>query len=219
MGELVLANEVSEAAIDARVAAYFTDVVARKTDASRSFDALRRDLEVHGAPAALIERARRASDENVHHARIAAALVLRFGGTLTRSSGIVETAKWAARPLGEVARENAKTRCVRGACSAALAGFQAHHAELSAVRHAMARIAYDEERHVALVWRVHAWACGVLGAAGRAWLQRAIEDQARTAPIDDFVTEDARLARALGLPRAEQARAIVAGMLQALAAG
>src|SRR5262249_51281795 len=105
-----------------------------------AFEALGRELSAHGAPASLIERAKKAQRDEKRHRRAMSALAARFGVAVQP----VELEPLAVRPLFEVAIENAVEGCVRETWGAAVAAFQGEVALDRAVRRAMRSIAADE---------------------------------------------------------------------------
>jgi len=128
-----------------------------------AFVRLGRELVAHGAPRALVRRARLAAAEEVRHAQIVGALARRFG----------VTPRWprvpvgCVRPLEHVARENAMEGCVRETYGALVARYQAVHAREAVIRNVYGRIAVDEARHAGLSWDVARWADRRLSRAER----------------------------------------------------
>jgi hypothetical protein len=106
----------------------------------------------------------------------------------------------AARPLCDIAVENAVEGCVRETYGALAASWQAVKAADPEVRDAMRTIARDEVRHAALSFRLHRWLAPRLGAEDqariRAEARRAIEDL-RTAAASPSASE---LVRDAGVP-------------------
>jgi hypothetical protein len=178
-----------------------------------AFARLARELAHHGAPGPLRRAAERARRDEVRHAATMRGLARGHGGLLARVAG---RAGKAARPLAEVAIENAVEGCVRETWGAAVAAFQARSAGVPAVRAAMAAIARDEARHAALAWRVHAWALGALDEGARRRCERALRDEAAALHRELADTTGSDTARALGLPTGAAARSLAAGVDRAL---
>lgn len=128
-----------------------------------AFERLARELVAHGAPAALVARARAAARDEIRHARAMTALATRHGAT-PRAIAIGEL---PIRSLEAIAIENAVEGCVREAYGALVATFQAERAA-PALRRVFRSIARDERRHAALSEAVAAWLDAALSPAGRA---------------------------------------------------
>jgi hypothetical protein len=175
-----------------------------------AFARLGRELEAHGAPAALVRGARRAAADEVRHRRMMTALARRFGA---EPAPLPERFPSHVRPLVAVAAENAAEGCVREALGAVIARVQAARAGDRAVRAGLRAIARDEARHAELAFRVRAWSHARLSAGERRRVRAAAEGEL------DAVAAEARaaapspaLARDLGLPSAGLTVEIVAGM-------
>lgn len=191
------------------VAAWLREMGALELAAVPAFHELARDLAHHGAPRALVGRARAAAADEVRHARAMAALLGRRIG----HARIEAHAEHRPVPsLEALALHNAVEGCAREALGALEAAHQALHAEDDALRTTMASIAADEARHAVLSLDVDRWAQRQLGeregARVRAARAAAIEAMART-PCADPATR-----RLLGLPDAPAREA----MIRALAA-
>jgi len=170
-----------------------------------AFRLLHAELATHRAPASLLRAARRAERDEVRHARVTARLARRFGG----APAPARVAKVAARPLDEVALENAVEGCVRETFGALVAGFQAERAADPTIRRAMKGIARDETRHAALSWAVARWASRRLSGGAEARVQagcrRAIEALRREAGAG----VDGEMETRAGLPNADEQRALL----------
>jgi len=169
-----------------------------------AFRQLARELFVHGAPSALVARARRAANDEVRHARTMTWLAGEHGVAPERPT----VRRAAARPLLEVARDNAVEGCVREGFGALCATFQSRAAQDEALRAAMAGIAWDETEHAELAWAIARWAEPRLGPH-----EREVVADARRAALAELVrsTDTApptSTARALGLPDPPTARAL-----------
>ncbi len=168
-----------------------------------AFERLTRELETHGGPARLMSASRRASRDEVRHARVMTALARRAGARVPRVRVLPE----CPRSLEAMAIENAVEGCVRETFGAAVAEIQARRAGDARVRRAMQRIARDEGRLAALSWQVARWLDTRLDADSRARVR-----EARARAVDALRAECARTAHPgvterLGLPSASQARA------------
>lgn len=173
-----------------------------------AFDRLARELRAHGAPDALVARARAAGRDEVRHARELRALARRFGASLLTT----RAKKLAVRAPVAIAIENAVEGCVFETLGAVVATFQAERAADAAVRAAFARIAADERRHAALAWDVDAWLASICTSDERDAVERARSDARErlrgAAPSDDEAS------RALGLPAPRERDALVRGVCE-----
>jgi hypothetical protein len=166
-----------------------------------AFDRLARELAFHGAPAALIERARRAQADEVRHAAAMQALLsrptpLQVGGTLP------------VRPLFEVALENAVEGCVRETYGAAQARWQVERAAWPALRAAMEAIAEEELSHAELAFEIAAWLDARLTPQEQARLAMARAQEIAHLREALSVEAAAAVRDAVGLPSAAQALAL-----------
>ncbi len=165
-----------------------------------AFERLARELAHHGAPAALVARARTAMRDEIRHARTLDELARQAGGR----PRAITVAALPCRELGEIALENAVEGCVREAYGALIATFQAARAT-PPVRTAFARIARDERRHAALAEAVNTWIMNRLDDAARAAVlaarQRAMHELSASLPFQAASDE-------LGLPGPSEARAM-----------
>ena len=192
------------------VAAYFEALAYFEEASVDAFDALRSELEVHGAPRPLVAAAARASDDERMHARIARTLAMRFGGR----PSLPPAAPRGARTLEEIALENATLGCIRGSYGAAVVRVQAVRASDPVVRAAMKRLAPEEARHAELAWAVHGWLCARTGPLVRDALITAQRDELVVLGEELMFEHDAVLIDVIGLPTANQARALVARLVQ-----
>jgi hypothetical protein len=177
-----------------------------------AFGRLARELEAHGAPAAVVVRARRAQRDEVAHARVMTALAERAGSSVPPARARARR----ERTLEAIAIENAVEGCVRETYGAAVAVVQAMTAGDPSVRRAMETIAHDELRHADLSWTVAEWLAGKLDERARACVRRARDAAAREL-LESASREPPRdVAEALGLPAAHHARAIARELRAAL---
>ena len=119
-----------------------------------AFVSLARELARHGAPVALRDAARRAANDEVHHARLMGDLARARGATPPP----VEIKDPGLRTLESIAIENVTEGIVGETWAALIAFWQAAHATDPTMRATYARIAEDELRHAELSIEVDAWA-------------------------------------------------------------
>jgi hypothetical protein len=193
----------SAGAARARVAAFFAGCAELEGASVTAFAILADELALHGAPPALVARARAAAGDEARHWRQTRRLARRFGAAAAR---FPRPARPAPRPLEVVARENALEGCVNETFAAALALWQGGRAGDAEVRATMAAIAEDELAHAQLAWDVHRWAVRRLPAAVAGELAevqaeagRALARHHAEAPVDPALSATA------GLPGCAQA--------------
>ena len=190
--------------------AWFAHATPVMVASVRAFEILSDELELHDAPSDLATRAERAARETMIHALAMGALARRYGG-LPRPPMLTQP---AGRTLEQMACENAIEGCVRETFGALVALVQAESAADPAVRDAMRAVARDEIRHAALAWEIDAWARTQLPA----WALRRIDDareEAFKALYAELANDPApELIRALGLPSAARAEALLDGLCQ-----
>jgi hypothetical protein len=182
------------------------DVLARfaalETASVAAFLRLARELAHHGAPRSLVDRARRASRDEVRHARALVALGAPPSTPLADEG--------PCRDLEAIARENAVEGCVFETFGALVSTLQAERAETARLRRAFGGIARDERRHAALACDVDAWCASRLSLAARARVDAAREEAshelARRAAKQ---RPSSRAERRLGLPSPREAAALV----------
>jgi hypothetical protein len=168
-----------------------------------AFKRLTLELRAHGAPPALVTRARQSAREEVRHARTMGRLARRAGGRVPR----VEVDESPSRGLEALAAENATEGCVRETYGAALAAYQAAHAADHQLREALATIAVDESGHAQLAWDIALWAEAGLDGGGR---ERVHQDQrAAINALKVELASDPAVGAGLGLPDARQAHLIL----------
>jgi hypothetical protein len=165
-----------------------------------SFERLARELEAHGAPHSLVQRARAAANEERDHARVTSELARVRGGTELSAP---PPAPAHVRTLEEVALENAVEGCVHETYAAVVALHQAAHARARDVRAAMTAIANDEVGHAALAWDVATWAEAKLHDDERRRVEAARQRACDELPAHAYdPSPDAHARVALGLPDA-----------------
>ena len=169
-----------------------------------AFARLERELTVHRAPRRLRSLARRATRDEVRHARVVKAFAERAGARVP--SPCVESE--GVRTLEAIAVENAVEGCVRETFGAAVAMLQSKQAREPSFRAAMTRIADDETRHAELAWAVATWLDGRLGPSARRRVRQAMREAAEAVLSASALPPPPELVAELGLPTADQGRAI-----------
>jgi hypothetical protein len=168
--------------------AHFWASVALNEHASiPAFQQLVLELLAFGAPAALVRDAQRAGLDETRHAAEAFALASAFWGAPLGPA----PRRWpfevpSERSLAEWASKVASEGCVDEAASLGAAMAMRDAATDVAVRRMLDRLVRDEERHVALSWRIVRWAVEVGGpdvaGAVRGALARPPSDTATSGP-------------------------------------
>ncbi len=194
------------------VSAYLLAAAEMEAASVSSFARLALELTDHGAPEALVDRARQSLRDEIKHTRQVARLAARHGAAFTPP----ETVVGPVRPLVDIALENVVEGCVRETYAALQAEWQGQRAQDPAVRATYRHIAEDEARHASLAWDVAQWLAPRLTADERARVEAArieaiveLQHLRRTAP-------PAHLAGPLGLPSATEAMHLLAGLERAL---
>ncbi len=175
-----------------------------ETASVKAFVALARELETLGAPDGLVRRCHEAACDEVAHARSIGDLLAARGGSRVP----MRFRQVPSRSLTQLAVENAVEGCVKEVWAAAVAYWQATHAQDDGIRAAMAPIARDEARHGDLARAIHAWAMEQLDEDGR---QQVIDAQAEA--VEELLTDldrpaDPELVAQVGLPDREAAVAL-----------
>ncbi|MFO0548153.1 MAG: ferritin-like domain-containing protein [Polyangiaceae bacterium] len=179
-----------------------------------AFEILADELERHGAPRALTQRARAAAMDERAHADTMGALARRFGREPQRP--VVGPAR--ERSLEEIAIENAVEGCANETLGALVNTYQAVSAMDPEIREAYRVIAEDETHHAALSWSVQAWALRSLDGVARARLALAGREALHaleTLELEPLSSFDASL---VGLPDQATLRAL-SRPLRSLAGG
>jgi hypothetical protein len=151
-----------------------------------AFERLERELAAHGAPPSLLRDARRARRDEVRHTAMTARLARSRGGVPRLPEPPAARAA-AARPLFEMALENAVEGCVRETYGAVAGLVEAQTSGDATLRRAMRSIAADECRHAELAWAVHEWAMARLSDEER----RRVKESMREA-IAEIAKQDPR---------------------------
>ncbi|WP_394849132.1 ferritin-like domain-containing protein [Pendulispora brunnea] len=132
---------------------FFAEAAELEAASVPAFLRLAEELAHHGAPAALVQRAREAARDEIRHTAMMTSLARRFGA----EPSVPEVPHRPVRGLFEIALENAIEGCVHETYAALQATHQARHASDPHIRKIMRRIAKDETQHSALAWNVAAW--------------------------------------------------------------
>jgi hypothetical protein len=192
------------------VAAFFSASAELEGASIAAFQILADELAHHGAPAALIDRARAAARDEARHFKLTTRLARKFGATTQRCPRI---AKPAPRDLLAMALENATEGCVSETFAAGIALHQAATASDPAVRAIMAAIAEDELGHAQLAWDVHAWLAERLDSAGAAAITRARAEAAAALLASAAHPVPTELVTHAGLPDAPAALRMAAAVM------
>lgn len=123
-----------------------------------AFERLALELAVHGAPRALVTRARAAAAEELRHARICLTLAAAYLGRDATVSAPPNVRLRRARPRDEIARESFWDGCIGEATAAQALLERAARAGDQRERNDLRRIARDEAGHAELAADVVAWA-------------------------------------------------------------
>jgi rubrerythrin len=177
-----------------------------------AFESLARELTELGAPAALVDAARRSADDERRHARMMGRLAERAGAAVPA----VEVEAPRARTAFAIARENAVEGCVHETWAAMEALAQSERAARPGVAATMGAIADDEMRHASLAWQVAAWLEPRLSEAERAAVREAREGARAALEARVARGYDRGLGEALGLPPPALAARLVASLHAAL---
>ena len=153
------------------LAEYFESMAHLEEASVRAFRDLEQWLTRLGAPLRLSRAARRSAGDERRHARAAARLARRFGGTVMRP----RVRRVAAPTLFELLEDDAIEGCVNETLGALLATWQAETAGDADVRCMLRSIAVDETRHAALAWEILAWGTERLSQSERRRVGRALE--------------------------------------------
>ncbi len=178
-----------------------------------AFESLARELAEFGAPASLIDAARRSADDERRHARMMGRLAERASAAVPPVE--VETPR--ARTAFAIALENAVEGCVHETWAAMEALVQSERAARPGVAATMGAIADDEMRHASLAWQVAAWLELQLTETERTAVCEAREGARAALEAKVARGYDPVLGEALGLPTPGLAAHLVASLHAALA--
>lgn len=173
-----------------------------------AFAELAQSLRTHGAPAALVAGAWRASREEAGHAAAQGRLARRAG-----ARPVSPKVRPASMDLLTLAVHNARHGAVGETWAALLAAHQATAAPDPERRAVYARIARDELSHARLAWAIDAWAGARLGPQGAALLRLERQEAGRRVGLP---ATERRHAVALGLPDVARTAALAKVLQTAL---
>lgn len=165
----------------AEVGAYLAGLAQLEAACVSTFEALTDELTLHGAPPALIDRARVAQAEERVHVVLVARLAARHGAT---AMGTSRKRRSRARSLAAFACRNAADGCGTEAFSALMMAWAAQTARDLSMRSLARHIAADEARHADLAFDVQAWASESLPASKVARLRDIRDTAIRNAARD-----------------------------------
>lgn len=177
-----------------------------------AFRELRSELHSHRAPRRLLRALSRSARDERRHARASKALARRFGIRVPPA----QSERPEARSLLEMALENAVEGCVRETWGALIAMRQAERATEPGVRATMGRIAPDEVRHAELAWAVDRWLTPRLNPTERAQVRAARAAALSELARDVQVVPALGVCRRLGLPGAQESRALLGAFAECL---
>lgn len=192
------------------VGAFFAEVARLERSAVVAFDVMVDELLVLGAPAALVDAARAAGDDEIRHTAAMSAVAERYGS---------RPAPTEVDPIGprgrfEIALENAVEGCVRETYGALVGAHQALRASDPVIAAAMREVSEDEIRHAELSWALAGWLEPQLSGAERAQIEQAKRDAVAALRAEAARPVDLALVEVAGLPDPDTAR----GMVERLAA-
>jgi hypothetical protein len=165
---------------------------------------LARELEIYGAPIALVQGAREAARNEARHA-LAMRRLARRAGNGCHAIAPSEERGTRARTILEIAIANVIEGCVHETYGALLATWQAMHAEDTEVKATMETIADDATAHAALAWEVRTWLDGVLDPDKRTHVDASAAEAVQALASELAREPDRYLVRELGIPTAAQA--------------
>ncbi|CAN5923869.1 hypothetical protein BH11MYX4_BH11MYX4_44510 [soil metagenome] len=199
-----LASSGDDPACARDLGAYFARSAHLEAASVVAFDRLATELEVLGAPRALLRRVARAGREEMAHARTTTRLALRYG----RTPPAVRVRRFRERTALAIALDNAREGCVRETLCAAIALHRAARALDPAIADAYRRIAEDELGHARLSWDLAAWLDSRLTLAERARVRRAMAREIDATARELYEEPSATLTALAGAPSAAITRAL-----------
>lgn len=190
------------------VGAFFARCAALEATAVIAFRRLEAELVAFGAPAALIERARRAIGDEIEHTDAMVWLAARAGGSVRK----ITHEALPLRSMFDVALENAVEGGVRETFGAAVALHQARRARDGVTRGIFARIAEEEREHAELATDLEGWFAERLTTEELARIEAA-----KLAAIVELRAahqseSDPRLVTGAGLPTRAEAQTLLDGL-------
>ena len=191
------------------LAAHFVEAAYLEAASVIAFRRLELELRRFGAPASLVQRARRARVEEINHARDTSRLARQHGGVVPPLS----LPDMSRRERLAVALENAVEGCVRESYGALVACFQDERAAPK-LRPLMRRIARDEASHAELAHDVARWNNRKLTPAEHAEVDAARADALATLAESLAYEPAADVVRFAGMPTSREARALLDGLVR-----
>lgn len=187
---------------------FFARCTALEATAVIAFRRLEAELVAFGAPADLIERARRATQDEIEHTDAMAWLTARASGSVPA----ITQDELPRRSLFDVALENAVEGRIRETFGAAVALHQARHAADGTTRRILTRIADEERAHAELAADLEQWFAEQLSADELARIESAKLAAIAELRAAHSCETDPRLVSGAGLPTRKQASALVDGL-------
>lgn len=191
---------------------YFATMAHLEAASVVAFERMAEELRQHGAPEALVARARTAAADERRHAQAIGSLAIARGNPVPA----VVAGEFVSRGLLAMAVENRREGCVRETYGALLAHYQARASVEPSVCKVMERIAAEETQHAALSWDLDAWLVGKLNLAEREVVRDAEVDALRGLAEECTQAFDAATREVVGLPSPEVALALFRGMQRGL---
>lgn len=118
-----------------------------------AFEHLKKELEKHNAPRALLNRIESAANDERRHAIQVAALAARYG----HQADDFHIEPVSFRDLESIAIDNMQEGCIGETWGALIGLYQAEKAADPAIAETMRSIALEEVEHASLSWAVHDW--------------------------------------------------------------
>ncbi len=150
-----------------RGSAYFVRAALLEAAAVQAFHEMAGHLLGFGAPSSLVDRCRKAAQEELEHALTIAEMARRIGANEKLLPGLRSADQiWRDARMGvavhaptlfDFAEHNAVEGCFRESLGAAVALWQSLYSTDPAVRHSLARIAEEEAAHAELSWDIDSW--------------------------------------------------------------
>lgn len=197
---------------------YFVRAALLEAASIQAFHEMAGHLSGFGAPASLVERCRKAAQEELEHALIVSELARRVSGDATLLPSLRSAERiWRDARMGahvhapslvEFATHNAVEGCVRESLGAAVACWQSLHSCDARVREAFASIADEEASHAQLSWDIDSWCRTMLSPGQRRNLEEA-KTRAASALWSSLAVNDNEAGGIAGLPDTEASRKLL----------
>ncbi len=158
----------ADAALRARLAAYWTDIALAEHASIASFARHILQLLAIGAPPQLVRDTQQALADEVEHARQGFALASLYAGTGVGPGPLPQATAPGAADAAAILEAVIREACIGETLSALEAQEAARQAEDPALRLVLQKIADDEQRHAELGWRFVQWALARADAELRA---------------------------------------------------